>query len=101
MIEPIVLPDSQEAECFKNIPQLYLYGDYMNEEIVHTWVSSINEQKDIWTSSLDGVNADYKWLELPDIGIKGNSHMLMMDDNSYEIADIINSWLKEKGIASE
>lgn len=98
MIEPIVLPDSTEAEFFKNIPQLYLYGDFMNEKVVHSWVESIRKIKPVWTEALDRVQADYTWLELPDIGIKGNSHMLMMDSNSEEIAGIVKNWLEERGL---
>jgi hypothetical protein len=30
---------------------------------------------------------------LPDIGIKGNTHMLMQDDNSLDIADILLDWI--------
>ncbi len=101
MIEPIVLPDSEEAMFFKNIPQLYVYGDFMNEKIVHAWVESIRKNKMRWIKDMDRVKADYKWLELPDIGIKGNSHMLMMDNNSDEIADIIMKWLEEKGLGPE
>lgn len=32
-------------------------------------------------------------LVLPEIGIKGNSHMLMQDDNSLDIADILLDWI--------
>jgi pimeloyl-ACP methyl ester carboxylesterase len=32
-------------------------------------------------------------LLLPDIGIKGNSHMMMMDRNSDQIADILLKWI--------
>ena len=32
-------------------------------------------------------------LVLPEIGIKGNTHMLMQDDNSLDIADILLDWI--------
>jgi len=32
-------------------------------------------------------------LVLPDIGIKGNTHMLMQDDNNLDIADILLDWI--------
>jgi hypothetical protein len=37
-------------------------------------------------------------VNLPEIGIKGNSHMLMMDKNNAEIADVIHKWLAGKGL---
>jgi hypothetical protein len=38
-------------------------------------------------------------VNLPDVGIKGNSHMLMMDKNNAQVADLINKWLTDKGLA--
>ena len=39
------------------------------------------------------------WINLPDIGIKGNSHMLMQDKNSDQVAEVINKWLVSKGLS--
>ena len=36
---------------------------------------------------------------LPEIGIHGNSHMLMQDDNSLQVADWLQRWL-EKNITT-
>ena len=47
---------------------------------------------------LDRFHADYTWVNLPEMGIKGNSHMLMMDNNNDQIAGLINDWLVEKGL---
>ena len=38
-------------------------------------------------------------IDLPDIGLKGNSHMIMMDRNSDQVADLIQKWLLGKGLA--
>ena len=37
-------------------------------------------------------------INLPQIGIKGNSHMMMMDKNNQQIAEIMQEWLKSKGL---
>jgi pimeloyl-ACP methyl ester carboxylesterase len=34
-------------------------------------------------------------LMLPDAGMRGNSHMLMMDKNNLEIADVLQKWITE------
>jgi hypothetical protein len=34
-------------------------------------------------------------MELPQEGIRGNSHMLMMDDNSDAVAERVCAWLRE------
>ena len=38
-------------------------------------------------------------LMLPDIGIPGNSHMLMMDRNNLQIADVLRKWIAENAQA--
>jgi hypothetical protein len=43
-----------------------------------------------------GGNADV--VNLPEAGIKGNSHMLMMDKNNGRVADLIQKWLADKGL---
>ena len=34
-------------------------------------------------------------MSLPEMGIRGNTHALMMEDNSDQIADLICGWMKE------
>jgi pimeloyl-ACP methyl ester carboxylesterase len=41
-----------------------------------------------------GAQADYTYLG--DLGIEGNGHMLMLEDNSSEIAMVILGWLNQK-----
>ena len=40
-----------------------------------------------------GAKAEYWWL--PDRGIDGNGHMLMMEENSDELADMIIGWIEQ------
>jgi pimeloyl-ACP methyl ester carboxylesterase len=40
-----------------------------------------------------GVRNDF--VRLPDIGIRGNGHMMMLEKNSDEIAGVIGKWLKK------
>jgi hypothetical protein len=35
-------------------------------------------------------------VDLPEIGIKGNSHFPLMDKNNLEVADLIQKWLSER-----
>ncbi|NDD24805.1 MAG: esterase, partial [Betaproteobacteria bacterium] len=37
-------------------------------------------------------------INLPQAGIKGNSHMIMMDKNSDQVAALIQDWLQKKGL---
>lgn len=37
-------------------------------------------------------------ISLPQIGIRGNSHMMMQDDNNLQVLELITAWLEEHGI---
>ena len=37
-------------------------------------------------------------LDLPQQGIKGNSHMLMMDRNSDQVAALVQAWMDKNGL---
>ena len=37
--------------------------------------------------------------QLPDIGIKGNAHMMMQDKNNMQVAEVIQKWLVGKGLS--
>ena len=54
-----------------------------------------------WTtpSVLKAAGGSVDVVDLPDAGIKGNSHMVMMDKNSDQVADLIQKWLVGKGLA--
>lgn len=101
LVECASLPDSNADIAFlKDIPQLYVYGDFMEpgREPVHSWVAHVRNNASAWRSRLEATGADYTWMSLPELGIRGNSHMLMMDNNSADIAELIHQWLIQKGL---
>ena len=42
---------------------------------------------------LDQAGLRPSWVKLADIGIRGNSHVMMMEKNNKEIASAIGGWL--------
>lgn len=36
-----------------------------------------------------------KWIKLPDVGIRGNGHMMMLEKNNMEIAAVMARWLAD------
>ena len=42
---------------------------------------------------LEQAGAHPKWIRLPDVGIHGNGHMMMLEKNSGEIANVMSLWL--------
>jgi hypothetical protein len=74
------------------VPTLMVFGDYTEGS------SGPNgdERRTVCNQSVDAINAaggTAEFLYLPALGIKGNSHMLMMDKNNIQIADLIIGWL--------
>ena len=43
-----------------------------------------------------GATAD--WVSLPERGITGNTHMLMMDRNSDQVAALVQDWMQKQGL---
>jgi pimeloyl-ACP methyl ester carboxylesterase len=80
------------TKSFSKVPTLMVFGDYTEGS------SGPNgdERRNICNQSVDAISAaggTAKFLLLPALGIKGNSHMLMMDKNNIQIADLIIGWL--------
>jgi hypothetical protein len=44
------------------------------------------------------VGGSIEIVNLPEVGIKGNTHFMMMEKNNAEIADYIEIWLKRRGL---
>jgi pimeloyl-ACP methyl ester carboxylesterase len=85
------------AKSFNKVPTLMVFGDYTEGS------SGPNgdERRNVCNQSVNAINAaggTARFLYLPGLGIKGNSHMLMMDKNNLQIADLIIGWL---GAATE
>jgi pimeloyl-ACP methyl ester carboxylesterase len=84
------------------IPIVVYYGDYIPKE--ETNAASLNFWRNTlatarqWAKLVNEYGGDATVVHLPEIGIKGNTHFIMSDLNSKEIADLLEKWLKEKGL---
>lgn len=52
-----------------------------------------------FVATINKHGGDATLVHLPEIGIKGNSHFLMGEKNNEQLADLMEQWLKEKGLA--
>ncbi len=86
-LEPSGAPDPAERDPRRlaQVPHLFVWGDYLN-------------QHSFWRDALRSAGCDVTWLELPALGIRGNSHALMADDNSDEVAALVLEWLREHAL---
>ena len=94
-VEPAAGGDLAQAAVLKGVPILVVYGDNIAKDarwptIRATGVGFVERVRQAG-GSVDVV-------DLPERGIRGNSHMMMMDRNNLEVAQVIEDWLKGKGL---
>jgi len=95
-IEGNCVPATPEeiTKTFAKVPMLSVWGDFSEgapgpngDTRRNGCVGTIN--------AIHAAGGKAKFLLLPEAGQKGNSHMMMMDKNNLQIADMIISWLSE------
>jgi pimeloyl-ACP methyl ester carboxylesterase len=84
------------AGKLKDVPVLQIFGDYVDQ---HPRWSNFKKVDMAYGEAIKKAGGTADWINLPDIGIKGNSHMLMQDKNSDQIAEVVQKWLVSKGLS--
>ncbi|TMK00864.1 MAG: esterase [Alphaproteobacteria bacterium] len=95
-VEPTLGGDREKVQSIKTTPILVIYGDNARD---HSRWSKIRQGGVDYAAVLKSAGGSIDVIDLPDVGIKGNSHMIMMDKNSNAVADLIQKWLVGKGFA--
>jgi pimeloyl-ACP methyl ester carboxylesterase len=84
------------AVKLKDIPVMMLFGDYVDQHPRWAAYKKIDTE---YAEAVEAAGGSVDVVMLPDIGIKGNSHMLMQEKNNAAIAEVIQKWLTAKGMA--
>jgi pimeloyl-ACP methyl ester carboxylesterase len=71
------------------IPTLILYGDHLSGGFAKSYADC----HDVYLPQIVAAGGDITFVSLPDMGIFGNSHMMMLDKNNLDIADIVMDWI--------
>jgi pimeloyl-ACP methyl ester carboxylesterase len=97
-VEPSGAPkaDNPDLAKLKSVPHLFVWGDYLDKYDV--WSKNIVKAPTAYFEALKAQGTKTEWLSLPAKGIKGNTHMLMMDTNSDRIASMIQMWMNQNGL---
>jgi len=100
-LEAVSVPAADFLKLTK-IPIVIYYGDYIPEE------PSTNPGQDgwrvrlamarLWAATVNKHGGDATVVHLPEIGVHGNTHFAFSDTNNVEIADILSTFLKKKGL---
>jgi pimeloyl-ACP methyl ester carboxylesterase len=96
-LEPSGAPDPQQRDpsSLRGVPHLFVWGDYLDQHPF--WVQSLPQVRR-WSEALAAAGVDVEWIDLPALGIKGNSHALMADDNSDAIAQRVLEWMRQRSL---
>jgi pimeloyl-ACP methyl ester carboxylesterase len=95
-VEPAGAPPPGPAlDALREVPMLILWGD--NVEDNEVWARQQPASRR-FADDLAARGGDVEWLDLPGHGVTGNSHMIMMDTNSDEVADLVQDWMGHKGL---
>jgi pimeloyl-ACP methyl ester carboxylesterase len=87
---------SEQIANLAKIPTLVVFGDHLGD--VPSMPTMWKERFDSCGKFVQQVNAaggDATMMHLPKYGQFGNSHMLMQDKNSNQVADLILKWIDE------
>ena len=94
-VEPTLGGDPKKAATVKGTPILVVIGDNAKD---HPRWKAIRQHSVNYQTAFQAAGGNLDLVDLPDVGIKGNSHMVMMDQNSDKVADLIQAWLVKKGL---
>ena len=94
LVEPAGIGDAANVAALKNVPSVSIYGDYIETDSRWPTIRANNMK---FQDGIRAAGGSAELINLPALGIKGNSHMMMMDRNSGEIAALIQKWLEGKG----
>jgi hypothetical protein len=87
---------SQVATLAK-IPTLMVFGDHLGDVSTGGLVNwqTAHDSCLALVDKMTAAGGDAQMMHLPQLGIKGNSHMLMQDKNSDQIAALVIDWIDE------
>ncbi|WP_194396302.1 alpha/beta hydrolase [Microbacterium atlanticum] len=95
-VKPNIVPDEQ-FDRLTRIPIQIIWGDNWDKLLEQRLY--IRRVKQL-VSELKTRGGDAELVELPKIGIVGNSHFPFSDLNNIEVADALSAWLEAKGLSA-
>lgn len=88
-------PDVVDLSALQNVPHLLVLGDHIEgDRFWEAIMARIYRYMDALRAA--GCTADV--LDLPAMGIRGNSHFPMMDRNSDQVAALVQGWMQRQGL---
>ncbi|MDO5531604.1 alpha/beta fold hydrolase [Sutterella sp.] len=97
---PVKIVPVAEFDKLTRYPIVIYYGDYIPKSpTTHPhedyWRAAL-ELARLWADCVNRHGGDAKVIELPDAGLRGNSHFPFAERNNVEVADLLSKWLHGK-----
>jgi pimeloyl-ACP methyl ester carboxylesterase len=86
-LEPSGYPPEERHSLLAKLPLVVVLGDHLPETIIKSTKA--------FTDNLKKLGTDASTVVLPEVGIRGNGHMMMMERNSEQLAELVESWIKK------
>ncbi|HEY0184726.1 MAG TPA: esterase [Rhodopila sp.] len=88
-------PDTVDVATLRRVPHLLVLGDYIDRDPL--WRDNVARVGRYFQALREaGGTADV--LDLPAMGIRGNSHFPMMDRNSDAVAALVQEWMGKQAL---
>ncbi|RXF75530.1 lysophospholipase [Hansschlegelia zhihuaiae] len=91
----LTIPTDEQIAAYRNVPDLEIFGDNVEGNPSSTGQSRLDGRTAV-VKRIRKAGGDAKVVQLPSVGFKGNTHMLMQDRNNLKVADYLLDWLAEK-----
>lgn len=88
-------PDKTDLKAMRGVPMLFMWGDNLN---LYPFWQGVRGRLDKYRAAVAAQGGVVEVIDLPQAGFKGNSHMLMMDRNSDQSAQLVQDWIAKQGL---
>jgi hypothetical protein len=84
----------EQIRTLATVPILTVFGDNLDAVTgtVVSWRAAYDDCR-AFVARINAAGGRAQMLHPPDLGIRGNSHMIMMDKNNLQIADLLLEWI--------
>jgi pimeloyl-ACP methyl ester carboxylesterase len=89
---------NQQIATLASVPILVVFADHLGDiapgQPVGITVASLTDCQ-AFATRVNAAGGNVQVLHLPDVGLHGNSHMMMLDKNNLQVADLLLEWIDQ------
>ncbi len=86
-------PTAAQIQAYKKVQYIDLFGDNLSGGGIG---QSRYDGRKVTINAMKAAGVKAEIVALPEVGLYGNTHMLMQDKNSHKVADYLIKWIGKK-----